>query len=132
MNSCALEDSNLRSIFRRVMQFYKPVSNQFCQCEFNNSRTRLYSTVGCYLMDSLTVIEEVTIFSHLNLWFIIKFSVYFYFYSWSVKRFWPNFWMMLVVLSVIFLWLLRLMTAYLVLVDFLQQLAEITSFLSVD
>lgn len=132
MNSCALEDSNLRSIFRRVMQFYKPISNQFCQCEFNNSRTRLYSTVGCYLMDSLTVIEEVTFFSYLNLWFVIKFSVDFYFYSWSVKRFWPNFWMMLAVQSVIFLWLLRLMTAYLVLGDFLQQLAGITSFLSVD
>ena len=60
MNSCALEDSSLRSIFRRVMQFYKPTSNQFCQCEFNSSRTRLYSVVGCFLMDSLTVVEEVT------------------------------------------------------------------------
>lgn len=131
MNSCASEDSNLRSIFRRVMQFYKPISNQFCQCEFNNSRTRLYSTVGCYLMDSLTVIEEVSSFS--PIWIDgFTFSVDFYFYSWSVKRFWPNFWMMSAVQSVIFLWLLRLMTAYLVLGDSLQQLAGITSFLSVD
>lgn len=61
MNSCALEDSILRSIIRRVMQFYKPSSNQFCQCEFSNTRTRLYSSVGCHLMDSLTVVEEVTI-----------------------------------------------------------------------
>ncbi|KAI9556963.1 hypothetical protein GHT06_016757 [Daphnia sinensis] len=58
MNSCALEDSILRSIIRRMMQFYKPSSNQFCQCEFSNTRTRLYSSVGCHLMDALTVVEE--------------------------------------------------------------------------
>lgn len=59
MNPNALEDSSLRSIIRRVIQFYKPSGNQFCQCEFSSSRTRLYSVVGCYLMDSLTVVEEV-------------------------------------------------------------------------
>ena len=130
MNSCALEDSSLRSIFRRVMQFYKPTSNQFCQCEFNSSRTRLYSVVGCFLMDSLTVVEEVTHSLWIDDWSIIQLLGDFY--SWNAKRFWPNSLMMLVVLFVIFLWLRRLMTVYLVLDGFLQQLAGTIFCLSGD
>lgn len=61
MNLYPLEDSNLRSIVRRVIQFYKPSVNQFCQCELTNIRTRLYSTVGCLLLDFLTATEEVNI-----------------------------------------------------------------------
>ena len=59
MNTHVTEDSSLRSIIRRLIQFYKPSSNQFCQCEFNTQKTRLYSAVGCLLMDFLTSVEEV-------------------------------------------------------------------------
>lgn len=62
VNPIVLEDSSLRSIMRRVIQFYKPSTNQFCQCELTNARTRLYSVVGGHLMDCLTVIEEVWFF----------------------------------------------------------------------
>lgn len=55
----ALDDSCVRSIVRRVMHFYKPTSNQFCQCDITNSRTKLYSSVGCLLLDFLTATEEV-------------------------------------------------------------------------
>lgn len=75
LNSLTMEESScVRSIVRRLIQFYKPSSNQFCQCESGSplsssstpthsgkgcSRTRLYTTVGCHLMDFLTVVNEV-------------------------------------------------------------------------
>lgn len=60
MNASGLsEDSTLRSVIRRLIQFYKPGSNQFCQCEISSQRTRLYSIVGCLLMDFLTSVQEV-------------------------------------------------------------------------
>lgn len=58
-HSYALDDSSVRSIVRRVMHFYKPSSNQFCLCDITNSRARLFSSVGCLLIDFLTVSEEV-------------------------------------------------------------------------
>ena len=58
LNSLALEESSIRSIARRVAPFYKPSSSNFCLCESGAIRTRLYTTVGCRLLDMLTAVAD--------------------------------------------------------------------------